>query len=218
MTEHATGAGAGSPEPDAALERAELADRLRTEANSLLANGLLALLAEHLGPVRVTGSVALDLMAVPDIDLYVLAESKDSEKFRRLLTELPTQLADQGCTLAKIGFSDEYVLPDPRFPTKPGLYLATTFVAPTGRTWTIDLWGWNASAHARRLREDRDLAEQMDSVDRDRVLRCKHLPGYGSDFSGVDVYDLVATTTAADDLPAGDRVSDHAALLAPRHE
>lgn len=181
---------------DSARARADLADRLRREARGLLEEGLREVIERRIGPVQVAGSVALDLMAVPDIDLYAHVEGADAETMLPLLAEIPAQLAAQGCALATITFRDEHVQPDPAFPTAPGLYLGTTFVAPNESTWKVDLWGWGAVDQARRLAEDRRLVDKLAAVDRDLVLRCKHLDGYGRDFTSVDVYAFAAERRA----------------------
>jgi hypothetical protein len=169
----------------------ERSQMLHREALALLDNGVLALLEAQLGRVHVAGSVQLDMMAVPDIDLYAALEPDEAPKLLAVLPLLALELHRQGYSVASALVRDEYVVPDPKFPTTPGLYLMVKFLSPrTQEVWKLDLWGWNAARmdaqHARHAK----LLEDLRGVNRDLVLRLKHAPGYGQRFFSVDVYEF----------------------------
>ena len=165
---------------------------LRAEALAILQGGVLALLGRNFGSVEIAGSVALDLMVVPDIDLYTRLESDKICKLYDLIPELAAQLARQGFTLARTAVRNEYALPDPNFPTTPGLYGGFTFVGgEVQRTWKLDFWGWNSGQYSERQKAHLDLAEKLKTADQELILRLKDSPGYGSTFFSMDVYTFV---------------------------
>lgn len=167
------------------------AQNLRREAYAILEGGVLVLLERHLGHVEIAGSVALDLMAVPDIDLYVRLEAEGASKMLNLLPELTTQLDRQGYSLAKIAFNDEHLIPDPNFPDSPGLYSGLTFVNRRSSTaWKLDLWGWDERFYDVRHAQHTALFDRLQAADRDLILHLKETEGYGSRFFSVDVYDF----------------------------
>jgi hypothetical protein len=164
----------------------ERARTLRAEALALLDGGLGVVLRDELGTVEIAGSVALDLMAWRDIDLYTRLEAGDVSRLVAALPRLAAALASQGQPLSRVFFRDEHLEPDPAFPDMPGLYLG---LVTTGG-WKIDLWGWDAGRVADQQRRHRELAESMKRADRDLVLRVKDAvhgrPGYRS----TDVYEF----------------------------
>ncbi len=166
----------------------ERSAELRAEALSILAGGARATIEASLGPVEVAGSVALDLMVLPDIDLYVRAEAADAPRARDLLLRLAAQLAGQGYPTARLSFRDEHLLPDPAFPDTPGIYLGVEAIGPGRRRWKIDLWGWDEQRHAAQRERHLELRRSLERADRDLILRIKEpvhpRPGY----RGVDVY------------------------------
>lgn len=167
------------------------AQNLRQEALAILHGGVKALLERHLGHVEIAGSVALDLMAVPDIDLYVRLEASEAARMLGLLPELADQLSQQGYALAKIAFNDEHIIPDPAFPDSPGLYSGLTFASRgANRVWKMDLWGWNRAFYEVRHRQHRALQTRLQGANRDLILQLKGAEGYGRRFFSVDVYDF----------------------------
>ncbi len=168
------------------------ASELRAEALSLLAGGVRAVLEAALGPVEVAGSVALDLMVWPDIDLYARLEAGDTARLLALLPPLSEQLARQGYPVVRLALRDEHRWPDPAFPDAPGLYLGLECLGPGARLWKLDLWGWDGAHHPRQAEAHARLARSLARADRDLVLRIKEAararPGYRS----VDVYAFAA--------------------------
>ena len=165
---------------------------LQAEALAILQGGVLALLKRSFSSVETAGSVALDLMVVPDIDLYTRLEPDEARKLYELIPELAAQLERQGFTLARTMVHNEYALPDPNFPATPGLYGGFTFVGgPAQRQWKLDFWGWNREQYGERQKAHHDLAERLRTVDRELILHLKDSPGYGSAFFSMDVYTFV---------------------------
>ena len=160
----------------------------------------MALLEHQFGHVEIAGSVALELMTVPDIDLYTRLEPAEAYKLYELVPQLAVQLGQQGFTLARTALHNEYALPDPAFPNTPGLYGGFTFVGEA-RTWKLDFWGWNSVQYEERQSAHRDLAEKLETADRELILRLKDAPGYGKTFFSMDVYTFVLAQ-------AGDSLAD----------
>lgn len=165
------------------------AQDLHREALAILHGGLLDLIEARLGHVEIAGSVALDMMAVPDIDLYVRLEGREGDRMLDLLPDLSKQLSTQGYALAKLIFNNEHIVPDPNFPDSPGLYSGLTFAhRATGMVWKLDLWGWDTTFYDLRHRQHKELEAALLEADRDMILHLKELDGYGSAFSSIDVY------------------------------
>lgn len=81
-------------------------------------------------------------------------------------------------------------MPDPAFPTTPGLYGGFTFIRGE-RTWKLDFWGWNKSQYDERQTAHHDLDERLKDADRELILRLKKASGYGKTFFSMDVYTFV---------------------------
>lgn len=164
------------------------ASRLREEALGILAGGARAVLERALGPVEVAGSVALDLMVWPDIDLYARVEAADRDRFLGAVAPLAAQLERQGYPVVRLALRDEHRWPDPAFPEAPGLYLGLECLGPERRLWKLDLWGWDGARHPLQAEAHARLRQELAGADRDVVLRVKDAararPGYGS----MDVY------------------------------
>ena len=150
---------------------------LRTEALAILQGGVKGLLKHEFGHVEVAGSVALDLMVQPDIDLYTRLEPTEAYKLYDLVPKLADQLEQQGFALTRTAVHNEYALPDPNFPATPGLYGEFTFVGGDARrTWKLDFWGWNSEQYGERRASHHDLAEKLKTADQELILRLKDAP------------------------------------------
>ena len=173
---------------------------LRAEALRILHEGILGRLEEEVGAIEIAGSVALDLMAWPDIDLYTRLEATDFHRLTGFVPKMAEQLERQGYALAEARVVNEHVLPDPKFPMTPGLYGGFTFVSrESGRKWKIDLWGWSSGRYEERRTHHLELQKNLRGADRDMILRLKEADGYGESFSSVDVY-AFAVAGAGDSL------------------
>ncbi|MGH2558966.1 MAG: hypothetical protein ACRDJH_07870 [Thermomicrobiales bacterium] len=206
----------GMDEVGATIDLGELRQRaaaLRREAFALLDGaGVLDILRDALGRVEVVGSVALDLMTWPDIDLYSRLEPDESARLLTVLSTLHARLDAHGHALIRVSFHDQYRRPDHEFPR--GLY-AGLRVLPLGGTptWKVDLWGWNESSFAEKLRHHEALAAALARADRDLVLRIKDAaarrPSYRDTVTSADVYAFVLAD-------AGSSLADFDAFLARR--
>jgi hypothetical protein len=175
--------------------------QLRRQAMQLLEGGLLELIRRELGAAHIAGSVALDLMMVPDIDLYAPVESEEAHKMLALAPKIAAELERQGFDLAKIVVNNEHVMPDPRFPDAPGIYTGVEFVArDTARKWKLDLWGWDCAHFAAAQARHNQWSERLKNVtaaDRDLILKLKQTPGYGKEYASVDVYEFALANPGA---------------------
>lgn len=171
------------------MNRNEKSQALRAEALSILQGGVLELLEREIGGVEIAGSVDLDLMVWPDIDLYARLEPAEAGMLLGLVPELGAQLTRQGYALARVAVHDEHILPAPKFPATPGLYEGFTFSSQqSGLLWKLDFWGWSGAWYDQRRAHHHALHDSLHGVDRDLILRLKEADGYGSVFSSVDVY------------------------------
>jgi hypothetical protein len=173
-------------------ELRERAAELRSGALRLLEDtGILEVVRAGIGPVEIVGSVELDLMVWPDIDLYTRLGAGEAPRLLALLPTLHERVEARGCALVRANFNDEY-----RRPGNPygcGLYCGLKILSPgRERMWKVDLWGWDDATFDRRLTDHRRLAHALAAADRDLILRIKdavHLrPEYRRTLSSMDVY------------------------------
>lgn len=166
----------------------EKARALREEAYTLLYQEGLFSLVQSVGPATVRGSVALDLMTWPDIDLSVqLPHETDISTFFELGKEIATNFQ-----VVKMSFSNQFIRPD--VPFDYGLYWGIRLLY--AKIWKIDLWGHGEDAYNTDVRAFNELAQQLKEVDRITVLRikdevCKR-PEYRVEISSMDIYEAVA--------------------------
>ena len=178
------------------------ARELHSEATAILSGGVLALLEQEFTGVELAGSVSLDVMAVPDVDVFCRLEADEANKLFALTTKLATQLERQGYALAKATINNEHVLPDPNFPTSPGLYGGFVFVnVRSGRKWKLDFWGWDRRWYDERRSSHHALHQRLERANRDLILWLKSLDGYGQSFFSMDVYEF-ALSGSGDSLEA----------------
>ena len=151
----------------------ERAADLRAEAFRLLGGGgVLDAIRNAIGPVEVVGSVDLDLLVWPDIDLYTRLGPDEGQRLLALLPALHDRVGREGHALVRASFHDEYRRPGN--PYGRGLYAGLRIVpAGGGRVWKVDLWAWDEATYAEKMAEHRRLAEELARVDRDLVLRIK---------------------------------------------
>lgn len=181
----------GAGEPDLGARAAWL----RREALALLDGaGLRGVLGAALGQVATVGSVDLDLMTWPDIDLYTRLERDEGARMLAVLPDVSACLEAHGYALIQVSFHDRHLRPDPTLPH--GLYIGLRILPPEGEpTWKVDLWGWDGPTFAEQLGRHAELAGALAGVDRDLVLRIKDAaarrPSYRHTVSSVDVYEFV---------------------------
>lgn len=163
------------------------ARRLREEAHALLyGKGVFDLIAA-VGPARVVGSVDLDLMTWPDVDVNVrLPHDEDVSTF----FDLGKAIAERYPAF-KMGFSRHSIRPD--VPIDWGLYWGVR-IPHAGATWKLDLWGVGEGDFFRMADEHECLKRRLKGVDRLTVLRVKDHARRRPDYLGgmsVRVYEAV---------------------------
>ena len=164
------------------------AGELRSEAEALLIGHGLLKMIESIGPTRVVGGYALDLMTCLDLDFSLeLPHELDIPTFfelgRRVLGKFEvTRMQYENVFLRPFGSFDH------------GLYWGIQLIH-SGRTWNLDIWGYGNAAYAAHVRDFEELASRLANVDRCAVLRIKHAvrcrPEYGVKLSSWDVYEAI---------------------------
>lgn len=186
---------------------------LRQAARALLsATGLLELLAAQVGPPILVGSVALDLMVWPDIDIHMPLAHAERERMIGLAPRLLPRFEAAGLAVRELHYLDDHVEPHP---LGAGLYCGVRLVErATRRKWKCDIWGWDPQDHARRQQEWRGLVEALAGADRDLILRLKEeareKPGcYGQAVTSIDLYRfaIARAGTTLEELEAFARAS-----------
>ena len=153
-------------------ELAEKARALREEAHAFVhATRLGELLTERFGEFTVVGSVDLDLMTEPDIDIYVPFERGDPHRFLEALMPLHSAIAEAGHTVFRATFNDEWTIP--RGDYGQGYYWGLKWLTPARTLWKLDLWGWDKEAYPRKLAAHQTLARRLAGERRDVILRLK---------------------------------------------
>jgi hypothetical protein len=174
-------------------ELAEKARSLREEAHRLIGQVRLGeLLAERFGMYSLVGSVDLELMTRPDIDIYVPFDRGDPRRFLDALAPLYSAFTEAGHMLFRATFNDEWAVP--RGDYGSGYYWGLKWRTPQGRIWKLDLWGWDPESYARKLAEHEALGRAL-AGKRDLVLKLKTqaqaLPGAEAGPTSWDVYQFV---------------------------
>jgi hypothetical protein len=176
--------------------RAAAAD-LRAAAHGLLrATDLLRLLRESVGEPILHGSVALDLMVWPDIDIHVALAPDEGARMQQVLPVLCEAFEGAGHRVRQATYLDDYVPPGPH-PLGAGIYCGIQTVERSGaeRHWKCDVWGWEPADFRGRTERFDAMGAALAKTDRDLVLRLKAearaRPGcYGEKVFSVDVYDF----------------------------
>ena len=144
------------------MDPIERASALRQEADVVMREiGLLGLLSQY-GEVTFSGSYFLDVMAYPDVDLY-LSRVTIAQMF-----EIGRQLAES--TLVRevvFAKSDEPNLPG-------GLYLKPRIdYGDWGRLWKIDIWSLDDAIIEQQMRDMWRFKERMTPQLRERIVTYK---------------------------------------------
>ena len=172
----------------------ERAAALRAEAYRLLrGTGALEVIHDLVGTVEVVGSVDLDLMVWPDIDLYTRLHPHEGQRLLSVVPALHGCMERQGYPVVRASFNDEYRRPGT--PYGEGLYCGWKLLSPDReRVWKIDLWAWDDAAFEAKMAEHQQLARSLARADRDLVLRIKdavHVRReYRDTITSRDVYDF----------------------------
>lgn len=187
-----------------AADRAERARELREEAYAFLSeSGLFALLAEHFAQPMVTGSASYDLMVWRDIDIHMAVEADRWRDWMAFGMTLADFFEGIGIPLHEATYLNDWVDPHP---LGAGLYWGLKFKDIKGDPWKIDLWGWDPFDFAVRQARDDSLRADLNTCDRDLILRLKSEARardnyYGARVTSFDIYQF-AIAKAGDSLSA----------------
>jgi len=144
------------------MDPLERARRLRVEADVVLREaGVLEALQPH-GPVVPTGSYFLDVMAFPDIDLYIPAVSVE-------------QLFSIGGQIARSPLVFQVVIEKDIDQTMAGgLYLKPRVRhGDWGRPWKVDIWSMEEAAIDEKMAPMYRFRDKMTPALREAIIRCK---------------------------------------------
>lgn len=169
-------------------ELIQQAGQLRLGAEELLYTEGLFNLLQDTGNVYVMGSVVLDLMTWPDIDIDVqLADAQDVRTFFQLGCRIATVFSVPKMSFSNIAFRPEVPFPD-------GLYWNIRLDGPS-YIWKIDLWGYEQAVYQKSVDEFEALRERLQTADRLTILRIKQAlcrqDGYGKTVTSMDIYQSV---------------------------
>ncbi len=118
----------------------ETADRLREAGMRVLAGGIESILRDC-GRLTVSGSYYLDLMAWPDLDLYV--EHRHEPEFRVAFLQIGPRIASVA-DVVSLRFKDHVRYPEPLLPC--GLYWGVRIRQKPDLNWKLDIWALPADA------------------------------------------------------------------------
>jgi hypothetical protein len=194
----------GCPVVASAAERAEQASELRKEAYDFLSgSGLFQLLADNFGQPTVTGSASYNLMVWRDIDIHMAVEADRWEEWMAFGHTLANHFAQIGMPRHEATYLNDWVDPHP---LGAGLYWGLKFKDNKGDAWKIDLWGWDPFDFAVRQARDDSLKVDLNTCDRDLILKLKNDARARDNYYGVrvtsfDIYQF-AIARAGDSLSA----------------
>jgi hypothetical protein len=144
------------------MEPLERALKLRKEAEFILDQLKVREIVHPYSKTVPTGSYYLDVMAYPDIDLYIRKLSID-------------QLFEIGCQLAKseLVFRVEFEKSnDPRLPG--GLYLKPRITfGEWGRPWKIDIWSLDEKVIEQQMKPMQHFKRKMTAQLQEQIIRYK---------------------------------------------
>ena len=172
----------------------DVASGLRRAALDLVEDSkILDLLEQRFGTAAVVGSVDLDLMTWPDIDLYVPVKRAEKDRFVATLGLLQSSIESAGHILVRAVFNDEWTMP--RGDYGKGYYWGLRVRSRDGETWKIDLWGWVPDDYALKLSAHSQLRSALADRDRALILQLKsqamELPGFRDTITSWHIYQFV---------------------------
>ncbi len=141
----------------------EQAVQLRREAEEVLKLIRLEELVRPYGPITPTGSYFLEVMAYPDIDIYI------PEMTVKAIFRIAEGLAE--CEAVKqVVFEKSH---DPSLPG--GLYLKPrVYIGSWGRPWKVDIWSISEELLQAKMADMRRYREKMTPALHERILLYKH--------------------------------------------
>ncbi len=145
------------------MQMFEIADKLKREADVVLQLVRMDEILQPYSPIYPTGSYYLDVMAYPDIDLYITNVSLPQ------LFEIGSQIA--ACDLVS---QIVYEKSDDQVNMPEGLYLKTRVIyGEWGRPWKIDLWSMAENVIQRKMEDMHHFKQKMAPSLRQQIIRYK---------------------------------------------
>jgi hypothetical protein len=145
------------------MKPVERAAKLKQEAGEVLKLVGLAERIEPWGRITPTGSYLLDVMAFPDLDLYV--------------PPIPMkELIDIGAAVAEIDIVQKVAFEKSNAPTLPGAaYLMLSIdYGNWGRPWMVHMWSLDEDMLNARMEIYQDFRAKITPVLREKILEYKH--------------------------------------------
>lgn len=145
------------------LRPVERASKLKQEAGEVLKRIGLAERIEPWGKITPTGSYLLDVMAYPDLDLYIP------------LIPMP-ELIGIGAAAAEIDIVQKVVFEKSNAPTLPGAaYLMLSIeYGNWGRPWQVHMWSVDEEMLRARMEIYQDFQAKITPALREKILEYKH--------------------------------------------
>ncbi|MFY9554494.1 MAG: hypothetical protein WAV47_07205 [Blastocatellia bacterium] len=165
----------------------ETDERLRAEADRLLASGLRTILDDY-GAVHLIGSYALHLMVWRDLDIHIIHSGLDKKRFFELGGRIAELLSPH-----RMHYRDETVVATEGLPR--GFYWGIYLGDERAGEWKIDIWITDAGgfeptrAYGERVREL--LSDSNRSIILEIKSACWRHPQYRRQFASGDIYSAV---------------------------
>ena len=142
-----------------------LNDEIREEADRILGSGLMGLLAEY-GQVHIVGSYALRLMTWRDLDIHLVQEDPDIERFFELGRRIAALLQPH-----RMHFRNELPVGTPGLPR--GLYWGVYLGDERAGAWKIDVWQTDRQGFEPIRRFGEGIASRLNDGNRAAILAIK---------------------------------------------
>ena len=161
----------------------EIAELLKVHANELLFQRGIDTILRKYGEVFYCGSYALDLMAWPDIDLFI-----------RLKEGSLLDMVPEFRSASEIKCMKDLHLKNSLMPK--GEYLQLKFDAPSWKAkFKVDIWSYSEEEQERNLAQMEEIRSKLTPAKKELILAVKQAimteAGRTPSLSGVKIYDAV---------------------------
>jgi hypothetical protein len=159
---------------------------LHNKALAIIADLRLIELLNKFGEVRIVGSVELELMSWPDIDLVVFSEPNITN-FLEVISELFPKTSVYSMNIQDFRKSI--------YPDRPhGIYCGLNYLEKPHNFWKIDIW-FLPKEEDQAIRTVKWVKERINDRDRAIILKIKNEMRekleFGKKISGMEVYKAV---------------------------